>query len=211
MTKGDHVWTTSDWSDEFKVEYDVIVNKDLPGTWKSLLHLTTGDNYPRLPAIFLNPDKYFHNCYHVNGNHNYCQNYNYELNKDYHFEISQQRNSKGEAVYSIKVNGETFHEIINTKPVKFKDVKLYLSDPWYETFAPFGKLSNLKVIADLTTLSKYMFAFFHNGTSKKWMTIFSVRSACTFINFEDKFPPAVLFWSARLSIFRKFYPAHLWF
>jgi len=34
-----------------------------------------------------------------------------------------------------------------------------LSDPWYETFAPFGKLSNLKVIADLTTLSKYMFAY----------------------------------------------------
>jgi hypothetical protein len=154
LTKGDHVWTTSDWSDEFKVEYDVIVNKDWAGTWKSLLHLTTGDNYPRLPAIFLNPDKYFHNCYHVNGNHNYCQNYNYELNKDYHFEISQQRNSKGEAVYSIKVNGETFHEIINTKPVKFKDVKLYLSDPWYETFAPFGKLSNLKIIADLTMLSK---------------------------------------------------------
>ena len=154
LTKGDQVWTTSDWSDEFKVEYDVIVNKELPGSWKSLLHLTTGDNYPRLPAIFLHPNKYFHICYHVNGNHNYCQNYNYELNKEYHFEISQHKNSKGEAVYSIKVNGETFHEIINTKPVKFKDVKLYLSDPWYETFAPFGKLSNLKIIADLTMLSK---------------------------------------------------------
>ena len=165
----------------------------------------------RIPAVFVNQDKYFHHCYHVNGDDNYYQNYDYELNKDYHFEILQQKNSEGEAVYRIKVNGETFHEIVNTTPLKFKDVKLYLSDPWYETFAPFGKLSNLKVIADLTTLSKYMFAFFHNGTSKKWMTIFSVRSACTFINFEDKFPPAVLFWSARLSIFRKFYPAHLWF
>merc|ERR1712021_154097 len=135
-----------------------IVNKELPGSWKSLLHLTTGDDYPRLPAIFLHPNKFFHICYHVNGNHNYCQGYNYELNKDYHFEISQQRNSKGEAVYSIKVNGETFHEIINTKPVKFKDVKLYLSDPWFETFAPFGKLSNLKVIADLTTGNPHIFS-----------------------------------------------------
>jgi hypothetical protein len=77
------------------------------------------------------------------------------LNKEYHFEISQQTNSKGEAVYSIKVNGETFHEIVNTTPLKFKDVKLYLSDPWYETFAPFGKLSNLKIIADLTKIGKY--------------------------------------------------------
>ena len=111
-------------------------------------------DWPQLPAIYLSGDKYFRICYHVNGNQNYCIDYYFELNTDYHFEISQHKNSKGEAVYSIKVNGETFHEIINTKPVKFKDVKLYLSDPWYETFAPFGKLSNLKIIADLTMLSK---------------------------------------------------------
>ena len=156
------VWSTSDWSDDFKVKFDVIVNKDLNSTYKSLLHVTTGGNGgegSRIPAVFVNPGKYFHTCNHVNGNTNYCQNYNYELNKEYHFEISQHKNSKGEAVYSIKVNGETFHEVVNTTPLKFKDVKLYLSDPWYETFAPFGKLSNLKVIADLTTLSKYMFAY----------------------------------------------------
>ena len=153
LTKGNHVWSTSDWSDEFKVEYDVVVNKDLSDTWISLFHVTTGENGGeggRIPAVFVNPGKYFHNCYHVNGNTNYCQNYNYELNKEYHFEISQHKNSKGEAVYSIKVNGETFHEVVNTTPLKFKDVKLYLSDPWHASFESFGKLSNLKVNADLT-------------------------------------------------------------
>ena len=163
LTKGDHVWSTSDWSDEFKVEYDVIVDKDLPGSWKSLLHLTTGENYQvlgaRIPAVFLNPAKYFHICYHVNGNMNYCQNYHYELNKDYHFEISQQKNAKGEAIYNIKVNGETFHEVVNTTPLKFKDVKLYLSDPWHETFAPFGKLSNLKIVPNLSLIGKCIFDF----------------------------------------------------
>ena len=157
LTKGNHVWSTSDWSDEFKVEFDVIVNKDLSDTWISLFHVTTGENGGyggRIPAVFVNKNKYFHFCYPVNGNTGYCQNYNYELNKEYHFEISQQM--KAEAVYSIKVNGETFHEIVNTTPLKFKDVKLYLSDPWYETFAPFGKLSNLKIIADLTKLSKHL-------------------------------------------------------
>ena len=161
LTKGNHVWSINDWSNEFKVEYDVIVNKELPGSWKSLFHLTTGEDLGvggRIPAVFVNPDKYFF-CYHVNGDDDYCQSYNYELNKEYHFEISQHKNSKGEAIYNIKVNGKTFYEIVNTTPLKFKDVKLYLSDPWYETFAPFGKLSNLKVIADLTTLSKYMFAY----------------------------------------------------
>ena len=159
LTKGDHVWSTPDWSDEFKVEFDVIVNKELPGSWKSLFHLTTGEDFGvggRIPAVFLNPGKYFYTCYHVNGNDDYCQNYNYELNKDYHFEISQHKNSKGEAVYSIIVNGETVHKIVNKTPLKYNDVKLFLSDPWHETFGPFGKLSNLKIIANLTLLSKYL-------------------------------------------------------
>ena len=156
LTKGNHVWSTSDWSDEFKVEFDVDVNKEFSGGIKSLFHVTTGENGgygSRIPAVFVNPSKYFHISYHVNGNTNYYQNYNYELNKEYHFEISQLKNSTGEATYSIKVNGETFHKIVNTSPLKFKDVKLYLSDPWYGTFAPFGNLSNFKII----TLSKDIF------------------------------------------------------
>ena len=135
----------------------MIVKKELPVSWTSLFHLTTGEDNGvgcRIPAVFLNSAKFFYTCYQVNGNDDYCKNYNYELNKDYHFEISQHK-SNGEAIYSIKVNGETFHEIVNTTPLKYKDVKLYLSDPWYETFAPFGKLSNLKVIADLIKQSKF--------------------------------------------------------
>ena len=157
LSKGDLVWSTQNWSDEFKVEFDVIVKKELPVSWTSLFHLTTGEDNGvgcRIPAVFLNSAKFFYTCYQVNGNNDYCKNYNYELNKDYHFEISQHK-SNGEAIYSIKVNGETFHKIVNTTPLKYKDVKLYLSDPWYETFAPFGKLSNLKIIADLNMISNY--------------------------------------------------------
>ena len=159
LSKGNLVWTTSDWSDEFKVEYDVIVNKELPaGSWKSLFRVATenGQVGGRIPAVFVDPNKHFHICYRVNGYDNYCQNYSYALNKDYHFEISQFKNSEDETVYSIKVNGEAFHEIVNTTPLNFKNVNLYLSDPWYGTFAPFGKLSNLTIIADLTKLSKYL-------------------------------------------------------
>ena len=166
LTKGDHVWSTSDWSDEFKVEYDVIVNKDIPGSWKSLFHVTTGVQSGvgcQLPAVYVNPSRYFYIAYHVNGNDNYHQKYTYELNKEYHFEISQHKNTNGEAIYNIKVNGETFHEVVNTTPLKFKDVMLYLSDPWYETFAPFGKLSNLKIIPNLSLLGKCIFDFHSAG------------------------------------------------
>ena len=155
LTKGDLVWSTSDLSDEFKVEYDVIVTEDLTPGWKSLFHLTTGEGSGegiRIPAVFVNQDK-FHICYNFNGTE-YWHNYNYKLNEEYHFEISQNKNSKGEAIYNIKVNGKTLYEIINATPTKFKDVMLYLSDPWYETFAPFGRLSNFKI--HLTMLSKYI-------------------------------------------------------
>ena len=156
LTKGDLVWSTSDLSDEFKVEYDVIVTEDLPQNWKNLFLVTTGEEGSHILVVYVNPDKYFIICYPVNGNTASCQNYYYELNKEYHFEISQNKNSKGEAIYNIKVNGKTFHEIVNTTPTKFKDVMLYLSAPLYETFAPFGRLSNFKIIADLTMLSKYI-------------------------------------------------------
>ena len=157
LTKGDLVWSTSDWSDEFKVEYDVIVTEDLPPNWKNLFLVTTGEEGSHILVVYVNPDKYFIICYPVNGNTASCQNYYYELNKEYHFEISQNKNSKGEAIYNIKVNGKTFHEIVNTTPLKFQNVLLYLSNPWHETLAPFGKLSNLKIIADLTVLGKFIF------------------------------------------------------
>ena len=158
LTKGNLVWSTSDWSDEFKVEYDVIVTEELSQGWGNLFHVTTGEDMgegSRIPAVFVNQDKFFHICYNFNGTE-YWHNYNYKLNEEYHFEISQNKNSKGEAIYNIKVNGKTFHEIVNTTPTKFKDVMLYLSAPLYETFAPFGRLSNFKIIADLTMLSKYI-------------------------------------------------------
>ena len=99
MTKGNHVWSFSDWSDEFKVEFDVIVNKELSETWGNLFHVTTGQNLGeggRIPAVFANQGKYFLIDYYANGKTNSRQ-YTYELNKEYHFEISQKK-----AVYSIK-------------------------------------------------------------------------------------------------------------
>ena len=156
MTKGDLVLSIPEWSDEFKIEYNVIVIKEQSGSWKNLFHLTTGEDLGvggRIPAVFAKSQQ-FAIMFHVNGNNNYWKFYTYELNKDYHFEISQRKNMKGEAIYSIKINGETFHEKVNTTPLKFNDVKLYLSNPWQETFASYCKLSNLKIIAYSTKTSE---------------------------------------------------------
>ena len=109
----------------------------------------TDNNYnglgDRIPVLNIFQDKRFGFRYHVDGNNNYKVDYDYELNKQYQIEISQNLNSDGEAVYKIIINGETFHEVINTTPRNFDNAMLYLSDVHYDTFAPYGSLANLTI------------------------------------------------------------------
>ena len=164
MYKDNLVWSTADWSDEFKVEFDVIVTKELVSQVHNVFHITTGDNVCegcRNPAVWANSAKYFTICSNVNGNNNYCQNKDYLLNQPNHIEILQRHDSNGNAVYSIIVDGNTFHETINTSPMKFQDVKLYLSDPWHESLAGYGKLSNFRVTTP-DSKSKIFVCFYYN-------------------------------------------------
>ena len=157
MTKGNLVWSGV-WSDKFTIEFDVIVTSELTATYKNIFHVTTGgDNGAlgnRIPAVWANKAKYFHICSGVNGNANYCRFYPYNLKQSYHFEISQKKNSNGEAVYEISVDGTIFHEGVNTTPKNFRNAKLYMSDPWSASFAPHGTLSNLMIINEPSKLDR---------------------------------------------------------
>ena len=37
-------WTTAVWNDEFKIEFDVVVRKDLDAKWSNIFHLTSSGN-----------------------------------------------------------------------------------------------------------------------------------------------------------------------
>ena len=50
-----------------------------------------------------------------------------------------------EALYSIKVDGNTINEKINPKPESFPRVKIYLSTPWLPSMGSHGTLSNLRI------------------------------------------------------------------
>ena len=47
MTKGNLAWSGV-WSDEFTIEFDVIVTSELTDTWHNIFHVTTGDNCCKL-------------------------------------------------------------------------------------------------------------------------------------------------------------------
>ena len=160
MTRGNHVWSIPKWSQEFRIEFDILVEMEINVTTDvvNVFRITNTDNDyfrlgtdvsnglgDRIPALFVFQNKQFGFRFHVNGNNNYAIQYDYELNKQYQIEISQKKNSDGEAVYKIIINGETFHEVINTTPRNFDNAMLYLSDVHYDTFAPYGSLANLTI------------------------------------------------------------------
>ena len=144
------VWSTNYWGRQFKIEFGIQVTKELTDTWHSVFHITTGGNKDyygnRIPAVWANKAKYFFICSGVSGNKNYYKDFQYQLNQWYHFEIKQEENYNGEIIYSIKIDGVTVHEVVNTLPQRFKKVILYESDPWYWSLDTFGELKNLYIV-----------------------------------------------------------------
>ena len=151
------VWSTKYWGREFNVKFDIQVIKELSSSssssYMNVFRITRGggssSSSDRIPAVWIKKTSYKTYVYiysDVSGNKNYYKHFECELNQWYHFEIKQEENSNGEIIYSIKIDGDTVHEVVNTTPQRFKEVILYESDPWYESFASFGELKNLKIV-----------------------------------------------------------------
>ena len=151
LSRDNLAWTVSNWGHEIEIDFDVMVNSEISQDWSNVFHMIAIDHDnaqlgSRLPSFMVyNGAKQFEICFSVNGNDNYCIYQDYQLNQWYHFQISQLKNPTGEAVYRTRVNGNTVHEIPNSKPRNFPEAKLYLSNPWLPSLGSHGTLSNLTV------------------------------------------------------------------
>ena len=160
LSKDNLVWSTPHWSDEFHVEFDITVTKEMPNSYYSVFHMTNSNDQgvgKRIPAVYVkSTENWIEICYHVSGNTNFCNGRlsNFQFHQLYHFEATQKYNSNGQAIYKVTANGNILVEVVNTQPMTFDDVKLYLSSPWTKSFANFGIVANLKII-DLKTPGKY--------------------------------------------------------
>ena len=47
-------------------------------------------------------------------------------------QFKDQYSSNGDYIYRITVAGKQVHRVINNDPREFKNVKMYVSSPWYE-------------------------------------------------------------------------------
>ena len=106
--------------------------------WESVLHLSKGQNYgecgDRNPAVFFHKDGSGRLAIFsaINGevNSEFITEKPLPLNEWSTVKISQQL-TNGVYMYSIDINDENLYKIENKDPRNFKDVKVYIADPWY--------------------------------------------------------------------------------
>ena len=81
-------------------------------------------------------------CSDVSGNSNYCwTSKSIPVNTIIQIQIRQIREGNS-YIYQILIDGRVHHEVINSRPRVFHEVKLYASDPWYA--AQKGEMRNLE-------------------------------------------------------------------
>eukprot|EP00463_Aulacantha_scolymantha_P005631 TRINITY_DN6_c0_g2_i22.p1 TRINITY_DN6_c0_g2~~TRINITY_DN6_c0_g2_i22.p1 ORF type:complete len:195 (-),score=22.37 TRINITY_DN6_c0_g2_i22:12-554(-) len=115
--------------------------------------MTTGENEClgcRIPAAWIREGKYLHLTSGVNEQNNYYINFLVSLKTWYHVQIKQVENEAKKIVYSILVNNKVIHSLLNTKAREYKNVKVYVADPWYP--AANGTIKNIQIITPYTVL-----------------------------------------------------------
>ena len=85
-----------------------------------------------------------------NKNHGMVKKLNYRQKK--HFLIHQYQDCNGKDYYEIKREDKSLLKVENTNAQDFSNVKVYASDPWYDTFD--GTLENLVYTNQGTSLKK---------------------------------------------------------
>ena len=147
VTKGQILETITKWGSTFNVEADITVIKQ-PNQPKNIFHFTQNlDNTKygdRIPTVLLLKDGNIRICSAINGDKNFCKGFKYELDTKYHLKIQQFRQNE-KTIYNIIMNDNIIYSGENKQPKDFDNVKVYVSDKWYDPFtSEFGLLENLQ-------------------------------------------------------------------
>ena len=144
------------WGDVFYIEFDIIVNKlpTLPmGIWTNIFHFSASGadnaNYgDRIPAVFIHNNgldySYIQIASAVSGNKNHIVDVQFSVGILYKITIRQYKDFHGQHWFEVLVNNKSYKKIVNSQPKIFRNVKLYVSNPWMSSFtADFGNVCNL--------------------------------------------------------------------
>ena len=135
------VATIAQLEKQYSVQLEFVITESFSEDgWFNVYHATIGgDNVygSRTPAIWVryyNGTIFVHTTSAVNGKSK--DGYNtlpgpVELNKWMKMNVTQTK-VKNDYQFTVEVNGEVIHRVNNTQTQAFENVKIYISDPWFE-------------------------------------------------------------------------------
>ena len=142
------------WGKLFIVQFEITISNSGEG-WINVFHFTADSNKAkygdRIPALFIKRKTsseagYFYIGSDISGEKSMAKYYDYELGKKYQITIKQFKDSGNKYWYEIIINAQSIFKIENTAPESFPNVKVYASDPWYNSFSSnLGSVCNLKI------------------------------------------------------------------
>ena len=118
---------------EYAISFKVSPTKFAPG-WHSVIHFTTSGDVDvygsRIPGIWFQDNGTLLICSAISGNKDYCFNSApLPLNKFTEVRISQEMDGD-DYFYMIEIGGTEFVRVQNNQPEVFRNVKVYVGDPW---------------------------------------------------------------------------------
>ena len=125
---------------EFEVSLDVKPLGTVSG-WANIIHVGRGGSQStygdRLPAIWFRPGtRRLHICSSVNNDNNHCidRNSNLPSNRFTNIRITQDfEEASNNYRYSIFIDGNQVHSIINRNPITVANAKVYMASVWTST------------------------------------------------------------------------------
>ena len=154
VKKSQILTTFPKWGHSYKVEFDITVNEVPTAEWTNIFHFTKGENLRRLgdriPAAWINSRGYIQISSSVNQNKDVYIHYDdFTIGKKHHYTIQQLPDSDGLMKFTIEIDGKVMKSMVNNNPQDYENVKLYVSDPWHDSFQTrYGKLENLHAYQD---------------------------------------------------------------
>ena len=139
VVKGTKIESDLNIDVQYEVSFKVFPSEFKNG-WHSLIHFTKGGNGEnpgdRIPGVWFHEsdgdaiERTLNICSYVNGNKNYCFNSQRVPVRKWTSVTIRQILHYGKYLYEVIVNEQLVHSIINSTPLAFHHVSLYVSDPW---------------------------------------------------------------------------------
>ena len=166
IKKGNLLTTLSAIPAEYVVSFSVRPTAFSTG-WSSVIHFTTGENCckvgSRIPGVWFN-NNILHICGAVNDNGNHCYNSKPIAKNEWTDVLIVNSKVGSKFWYTVYVNSIQIGRILNPSSRVYKNVKVYITDPWHKSFK--GSLRNIQISAPGNLTKKFLTIFFQKEILK---------------------------------------------